>query len=101
MDGKFSITLSQVIKSTLTSFTTQSLYYPQVVLSTTIKIMAVTIGHCFILFSLIWCVIVICVGIKEGNEGKQRNKQTNKPRGLNLCPWSEVNGECMVTCSLQ
>lgn len=79
---------SQVIKSTLTGFTTQSLHYPQVIYSTTIKIMAVIIGHCFILCSLIWCVIVIDVGRKERNKGKQRNKQTNKPRDLNLCPWS-------------
>ena len=51
---------------------------PQVMHSTTIKIMTVIIDHCFILCSLIWCVIAIFVGRKKRNKGKVRKKETNK-----------------------
>lgn len=45
-DDKFSTSLSQMIKFTLTDVTTQSLYDAQVIQITSVKIIAAIICHC-------------------------------------------------------
>lgn len=82
-----------MIKFPVTGFTTQSLYYPQIIHITLVKIIAACISCHVIFCSADGFFIVAFVG-----RTKALNK--SKPCGLNCYHWSELNYERTVTNSV-